>query len=188
MIEIARPSEGAEDAAEGEWRTLILVAYFTGQRLSDCTRMAWADLDLAGGIWTLKQGKTGAALAVPLHPELLTHLESLAGSDAPARHVMPHLAELGPGGRHGLSEGFKRVARKAGVDTMPIQGGGKRMVARRTFHALRHSFTSALLNAGVAPELRMKLTGHKSAEVHRGYSHAEMETLRAAVAKLPCLH
>lgn len=31
----------------------------------------------------------------------------------------------------------------------------------------------------------MKLTGHKSAEIHRGYSHAEMETLRAAVTKLP---
>ncbi len=61
------------------------------------------------------------------------------------------------------------------------------MVARRTFHALRHSLTSALLNAGVAQELRMKLTGHKSAAVHRGYSHAEMGTLRAAVAKLPGL-
>lgn len=60
------------------------------------------------------------------------------------------MSELGPGGRHELSEGFKRVARKAGVDTMPVQGGGKRMVARRTFHALRHSFTSGLLNAGVA--------------------------------------
>lgn len=47
--------------------------------------MAWADLDLAGSVWTLKQGKTGAALAVPIHPDLLARRESLAGSDAPAR-------------------------------------------------------------------------------------------------------
>ena len=31
-----------------------------------------------------------------------------------------------------------------------------------------HSFTSTLANAGVSPELTMELTGHKSAEVHRG--------------------
>ena len=57
-----------------------------------------------------------------------------------------------------------------------------------SFHALRHSFTSALANAGVAPELRMKLTGHKSESVHAGYTHHELETLRAAVGKLPALH
>jgi hypothetical protein len=28
--------------------------------------------------------------------------------------------------------------------------------------SIRYSFTSALANAGVSPELRMKLTGHKS--------------------------
>ena len=33
----------------------------------------------------------------------------------------------------------------------------------------------------------MKLTGHKSAEVHRGYTHLELETLKAAMAKLPSL-
>ena len=62
------------------------------------------------------------------------------------------------------------------------------MISKRTFHALRHSFTSALANAGVAPELRMKLTGHKSEAVHAGYTHHELETLRAAVGKLPGLH
>jgi integrase len=53
--------------------------------------------------------------------------------------------------------------------------------------SIRHSFTSALANAGVPPELRMKLTGHKSAEIHRGYTHMEMETLKDAIKKLPKL-
>jgi integrase len=68
-----------------------------------------------------------------------------------------------------------------------VQGTGVRKISKRTFHALRHSFTSALANAGVSPELRMKLTGHKSAEIHRGYTHLELETLRAALQKLPNL-
>ena len=92
-----------------------------------------------------------------------------------------------PGGRHGLSEGFKRLVRKAGLDIQQVKSEGLRQLSRRTFHALRHSFTSALANAGVAPELRMKLTGHKSAAVHRGYSHHEAKTLADAMAKMPGL-
>jgi integrase len=68
-----------------------------------------------------------------------------------------------------------------------VQGGGDRKISKRTFHALRHSFTSALANAGVAPELRMKLTGHSSEAMHRGYTHHELDVLKKAVAKLPPL-
>jgi integrase len=52
---------------------------------------------------------------------------------------------------------------------------------------LRHSFTSALANQNVAPELRMKLTGHKTEGEHRKYTHHEMDNLRAAVKKIPSL-
>lgn len=176
------------DTATGEWKTLILLAYYTGARLSDCCHMAWDGIDLAGGSLAYTQGKTGHKLTVPLHPHLLAHLEALAGTDQPAPFLMPGMADLKPGGRHGLSEGFKRIMRKAGLDLQTVQGGGSRMISRRTFHALRHSFTSALANAGVAPELRMKLTGHKSEAMHAGYTHHELETLRAAVGKLPGLN
>jgi integrase len=176
------------DTAAGEWKTLILLAYYTGARLSDCCRMAWEDVGLAGGSLTYTQGKTGHKLTVPLHPDLLAHLEALAGTDAAEPFVMPGMANLKTGGRHGLSEGFKRIMRKAGLDLQTVQGAGVRMLSKRTFHALRHSFTSALANAGVAPELRMKLTGHKSEAVHGGYTHHELATLRAAVSKLPGLN
>jgi hypothetical protein len=33
----------------------------------------------------------------------------------------------------------------------------------------------------------MKLTGHKSAEFPRGYTHLELETLKDAIKKLPKL-
>jgi len=46
----------------------------------------------------------------------------------------------------------------------------------------------ALAKQGVAPELRMKLTGHKTEAVHRGYTHHELEKLRAAVEKIPSLN
>ena len=173
------------DAAEGEWKTLILLGYYTAARLSDCCGMEWDSVELAKAVWTYKQGKTGKEIVLPIHPALEVHLSQLANVDTAQKHVMPHLASLGPGGRHGLSESFKGIVRKAGLDLQTVQGGGVRMISRRTFHALRHSFTSALANAGVAPELRMKLTGHTTEAVHRGYTHHELQTLRAAVAKLP---
>jgi integrase len=174
-------------AAEGEWRTLVLLGYFTGLRLSDCCNLSWSAVDLVGRFLRTKVRKTGTEVTIPIHPDLQAHLESLATSDKAEVFVLPHSAGLKPGGRHGLSEGFKRIVRRAGLDLMTVKGGGKRQQSKRTFHALRHSFVSALANADVAPELRMKLSGHSSASVHKGYSHLELETLRKAVDKLPSL-
>ncbi len=173
--------------ARGEWPTLILLAYYTGARLSDCARMAWESVNLSARSLTYTQSKTGRKLTVPLHPDLLAHLEELAGTDRPDPFIMPGMAALKPGGQHGLSEGFKRIMRKAGVDTQTVQGAGVRRVSKRTFHALRHSFNSALANAGVDQELRMKLTGQDSKEINRGYTHHEFENLHAAIGKLPSL-
>jgi integrase len=175
------------DTAEGEWKLLIMLAYFTGARLSDCARMQWEGVDLGEGTLTFTETKTGAKVTAPLHPDLLARLNKLAGTDKPEIFILPGMANLRPGGRHGLSEGFKRIMRKAGVDSQTVKGGGKRMFSRRTFHALRHSFTSALANQNVSSELRMKLTGHKTAAMHQKYTHHEMENLRAAVQKIPSL-
>ncbi len=175
------------DAAQGEWKTLILLGYYTGQRLMDCARLEWAVVDFAAGKLAFTQEKTTTSLVVPMHDELREHLEALASTDKPEQFVMPGMAQQPGSGRNGLSSAFKRIAGNAGVDIQTVQGGGTRMISKRTFHALRHSFTSALANAGVAPELRMKLTGHKSEAIHAGYTHHELETLRAAVAKLPRL-
>jgi integrase len=173
------------DTAQGEWKTLILLAYYTGARLSDCCRMTWADTDLSTITYT--QAKTGEKVTVPIHPDLAAHLNKLAGTDKPEVFIMPHMAGLKPGGRHGLSEGFKHIMRNAGLDMEKVKSAGIRQLSRRTFHALRHSFTSALANQGVSPELRMKLTGHKTESVHRGYTHHELEKLRAAIEKIPSL-
>ncbi|MGO9477055.1 MAG: tyrosine-type recombinase/integrase [Limisphaerales bacterium] len=175
------------DTAKGEWKTLILLAYFTGARMSDCCRMAWADVDLGAATLTYTQAKTGEKVTMPIHTDLLAHLNKLAGTDKPEVFLMPHTANLKSGGRKGLSETFKRIMRDAGLDAGKVKKAGLRQLSRRTFHALRHSFNSAMANAGVSQEVRMKLTGHKTESVNRGYTHHELEPLRAAVKKIPSL-
>jgi hypothetical protein len=46
---------------------------------------------------------------------------------------------------------------------------------------------SDLANSTFNPEIRRKLTGHKTASVHNPYTHFERETLRAAVHAIPSL-
>jgi len=175
------------DTADGEWKLLILFAYFTGARLCDCCRMQWDGVDLAGETLTYQQAKTGAKVTIPLHPDLLARLNKLAGTDKPEVFIMPTLSGQRGSGRRGLSETFKRIMRKGGLDLQTVKGAGNQMFSRRTFHALRHSFTSALANQNVASELRMILTGHKTEGEHRKYTHHELDNLRAAIKKLPSL-
>ena len=137
-------------AADDEWRTLILTAYYTGLRQGDASKLEWNAVDLTGGRIRLAVQKTGARIEIPLHPALLERFEKLAGTDSAAQYIMPKLAATRRDGRSGLSRGFIALMRKAGVAPTDADGN------RRTFHSLRHGFTSRLANAGIAPELRMR--------------------------------
>jgi integrase len=171
------------NAAEGEWKTMILIGYYTSARLSECARVAWNDIDFVKGEISFPITKTKKKHKMPLHLELSSYLESIAGDTA--GYVMPKLASVRISGRRGLSKHFIGLMEKAGLSTEKVKGAGTRELHKRSFHALRHGFTSALANAGVSPELRMKLTGHKSETVHQGYTHHEMDVLKTALAKLP---
>jgi integrase len=149
--------------------------------------MKWDGVDLTAETLTYTQAKTGAKVTVPLHPDLVARLNKLAGTDKPDVFIMPLLAARRTSGRRGLSETFKKIMRKAGVDSQTVKGKGNQMFSKRSFHALRHSFTSALANQNVASELRMKLTGHSTEGEHKKYTHHEMDNLRAAVKKIPSL-
>jgi integrase len=44
-----------------------------------------------------------------------------------------------------------------------------------------------LANAGIAQEVRQKLSGHASPEMNKRYTHHELEPLRAAIDLMPSL-
>jgi integrase len=176
------------DQASGEWKTIILFGYYTGARLLDCCRMEWGGVDFQADTLTYQVKKKGGVNhTIPLNGNLKDHLLTLATSDKAEKFITPEMAAKGPGGCHGLSEGFKRIARAAGVDLQTVPGYGRRNISRRTFHALRHSATSAMANAGVAEEVRMKVIGHSSKNIHRGYTHHEYQIMKSAIETIPPL-
>ena len=119
-----------------------------------------------------------------MHFHVIKHLEYMA-TFGTTGFLCPKLAARGSGGKHGLSESFNRIVLKAGLDPMTVQGKGVRKFSRRTFHSLRHSFNSAMANAGVSDEIRMKLTGHASKKMNERCTHLQMATLKNAMAALP---
>ena len=99
--------------------------------------------------------------------------------------MFPSLADKDTGGKHGLSGRFAAIMEKARIEGKRTQAGGGRTLSSLSFHSLRHSFNSAMANAGVSSELRQKLTGHASAKMNAQYTHHELEELRAAVSVIP---
>lgn len=174
--------------AKGDWRGLILVAFYSGMRLGDAANLKWSSIDLIGDIKTIRYRpqKGGGEVVVVVHPALEDYLLSL-----PAPKRTDHDAFVFPslGGRNisPLSKFFRKLMADARIQQHVIRGrsGGGRSVNALSFHSLRHSFSSLLANAGVPEERRMALTGHVTRDVHQQYTHHQLQALRDAVAVLP---
>ena len=173
--------------ATGDWLTIILLGYYTGARLSDCANMEWSNVNFMDGVIDYQQQKTGKRVVVPLHPDLDKHLQKMA-SDKPDKYLCPSLADKGESsGKNGLSECFKRLMARTGIDSKSAKGQGTKNFSKLSFHSLRHSFNSTLANMGIDQETRMALTGHSSKAINNDYTHLELPKLKSAIAKLPSL-
>lgn len=172
-------------APSEDWRGVILIGAYTGLRLGDCAGLAWGNVDLNAGTLTIVPKKTkrkGIEVRIPLAAPLRDFLESHPIADDPKAPVFPSLAEVPISGNSGLSIAFGDVMEMAGVSRGEKRQSG---MHERSFHALRHTFTSWLANAGVSPELRQAMTGHLDSESHKLYTHHELASLQGAIERLP---
>ena len=172
--------------AEGDWKGLILVAFYTGQRLGDCANLRWQDIDLVSEIKTIRfqPGKGGGEVVTVVHPALEDYLLSLPTPKSDEAFLFPSLAQRNASP---LSKHFRKIMEQVRIKQRVIRERAKsgRSVNALSFHSLRHSFSSILANAGVTEEMRMALTGHATRAIHQRYTHHELERLRDAVAVLP---
>lgn len=173
--------------AEGDWRGVILTGWFTGASLRDITNLRWRQVDLENGAMTYTRRKTGTPVVMPLHKDLIEVFTNLPATDDPNGFLFPSLAGKAAAGKSGLSMAFKAIMAKAGIKGEEEKAAGKKGRTRNalSFHCLRHTFNSALANAGVSVEIRQALSGHASAEMNLNYTHREVESLREAMGKIP---
>lgn len=186
-------ADTAEEGKWKDWRGVILFGYHTSLRLRDITDLEWSALDLDAGLLRVKPRKTkrhGTNVVMPLHPDVTGWLKGRERGIGKAK-VFPTLAGRPTGGQWALSGLFAKLMEKAEIKGRILrqrkEGGKGRTTSSLSFHSLRHSFISAMANAGVSAELRKKLAGHTDDASHAIYTHHEIETMRAAIDKMPSL-
>lgn len=186
-----------------EWKTCILVGFYTGVRLGDAVGVPLSAFDFDGQVLKLRPQKTSRKkrdLIIPLHPQLEAHVldlpivlkeRALKGKSGDDTNVplCPKLVQRKVSGKYGLSIEFHAILAEAGVKQETIAATGKagHDFNKYTFHSLRHSFVSELANAGIAPDVRQMLAGHSDDRSHAVYTHTKIDALRQAIAKLPRL-
>lgn len=188
--QVSRIIETAKSEGLTDWVGVTLFGFYTGQRLSDIANLRWENVELAASQphVRLTQRKTRRGVVIPLSADLAAWLLDRPGNDDPRAFLFPTLAGRGTGGDYGLSARFSGIMEKAGFTEQLARGKkGGRKLAALSFHSLRHTFNSIMANEGIAAEIRQKLTGHASEEVHRRYTHHELGTLQKAVNVLPSL-
>lgn len=172
-----------------EWRSLILFAFYSGQRLGDVASLTWGNLDLAKGELRLTTRKTGRRQVLPLPTPLRDHIASLSSCDDPRAPLHPRALEIMKrnNGRTGpLSKEFAVLLEQSGLrSTGTAHEGGKRLKHELSFHSLRHTATSVLKEAGIPVSVVMAFVGHDSDAVSGRYTHTGMEALEKAAAALP---
>lgn len=179
--------------ADQEWKGMILMGACHGLRLGDTARLTWENINAERRSMVLRPQKTkrsnSHAEEYPLHPDVVDYVAALSihNSD-PKTPLFPALSKRKLGGRTGLSETFRKLMHKAGIITEGEKLERKEGEGRRFFelgyHSFRHTAISEQANRGVAKEVRMKLSGHKSA-VHERYTHHELEALRKQIERVP---
>jgi integrase len=179
---------------DNEWKGLILFGVCHGLRLGDAVRLTWEHVNAERRSLILRPQKTKNAANAhaeeyPLHPDLLDYITALPlQNNDPKAPLFPKLSKKKLGGRTGLSETFRKHMHTAGIVTegekLDRKEGKGRRFFELGFHSLRHTAISEQANRGVAKEIRMKLSGHKSA-VHEQYTHHELEALRKQIEMVP---
>ncbi len=180
-------------ATSEDWRGVILLGAFAGLRLGDAAALKAGNVDTGKCLIRFTPSKTrrkGTVVEIPMHSELVAFFNRNKPSPFAATPLSPSLVEFKTGCRGGLSEQFREIMEAAKIDrflTRSTKDGAARDTAKRSFHSLRHTFTTWLASASVPEEVRRKMTGHTSTASHQKYTHHELKTLKGAVEKLPGL-
>ena len=134
---------------------LITWAIETAMRRGEIAAMRWDHLDRKARVLLIPETKTGTPRRVPLSTAALGVLDRLP------RRIDGRVWGMRP---DSISQAFERVCKAAGVEGL-------------TFHDLRHEATSRLFEKGLNPMEVAAITGHKTLQMLKRYTHLRAEDL-----------
>jgi integrase/recombinase XerD len=147
-------------------RAIMEVSYSSGLRLGEVLRLKIIDIDSGRMVIRVERGKGGKDRTVMLAGSLLETLRAWWKQGKPRTWLFP-----GQGGQRPLNptvvqRGFA-VAKQAARIDKPV-----------SFHSLRHSFATHLMESGVNVRTIQALLGHRSLGTTERYTHVAGAYLR----------
>jgi integrase len=137
---------------------LIIMALETGMRLGELLNLTWNYVDLTRKTATLPDTKNGDRRVVPLSSKAICTLNIIPRNISNPRVFWTWSA------KDGVANVWRRTCKKAGIVDLH-------------FHDLRHEATSRLFEKGLNMIEVSSITGHKSLQMLKRYTHLKAEDL-----------
>ena len=134
-------------------KAIILFALETGMRRGEIQKLLWKDVDLIKCTAQLFDTKNGEDRTIPLSSRAIAVLKALP------RNIN---GKVFPGAD--ISHSFTAACRRAAIDDL-------------RFHDLRHEAASRLFEKGFNPMEAATITGHKTLQMLKRYTHLRAEDL-----------
>jgi len=157
-------------------KNFIQIAFYTGMRLNEIVHLTWDNVDfqnrfiIVGDDTFITKGKCQRKIPICDHVyEILINLYPKVFKISNKKNYVFCKANGHRFTGDYFSKKFKRGCRIANVD------------AKIHFHSLRHSFASNLAQKGISIFLIKELLGHNSVSTTEIYSHANIDSLKAAI-------
>jgi len=153
----------------------MMIAYSAGLRVSEVVNLKIEDVDSEQMVMRVEQGKGRKDRLVPLSKKLLIHLREFYFIYEPKEWLFENAA-----GDHlstrTLQKAFANSREKANLKTYV------------TFHSLRHSFATHLLEAGVNLRYIQAVLGHNSSRTTEIYTHVATSHYKTLANPLDSLY
>jgi len=134
---------------------IVLFALETAMRRGEIANAKWRDLDLSECVLRVPETKTGEPRTIPLSRKAIEVIESI--SEVESDFIFGLRAES-------ISQAFDRACERADIRNLH-------------FHDLRHEATSRLFEKGLNPMQVSAITGHKTFEMLKRYTHLKATDL-----------
>jgi integrase len=157
---------------------MAVVALFTGLRAGEVFGLRWKNLDRENGLLWVMDGKSGKSRAVYMPDQVKKLFEEITPGN-PEDLIFP-----GPDGNP-LREitSYFRTA----VKMLDFNKGITDRREKVSFHTLRHTAASFLIQSGVDLYTIKEILGHGSIALTERYSHLADSALKEAAQKMPDL-
>jgi len=156
-------------------RMLLTTMYATGMRVGEAVQLRVADIDSRRMTILVARGKGNKQRLVPLSRKLLTELRLFWQTHRNPVWLFPSRQPDTPLRIQAVEGACRRARARAGL---------KR---RFNTHALRHTFATELLEAGVDLFSIQKILGHRSLSTTATYTHVRRSHLQEACQSLELL-